>query len=328
MALLKRGLVLHPGAQYAGRVRISDIGIPSEVLEKEKIAVSLLSSGFIDGLLVPRQPDAHKGDFGHLLVVAGSPGKAGAAVMAARGALRCGAGLVSVATPNGLVPVIQSQLPEAMCVPSVESIEGTLGMGSEAELLNVTNRMSACAIGPGLSTHHETVKAVRSFIQRLPVPAVIDADALNALVGFTDILKRARAPLVLTPHPGEMGRLAGISTDAVQKDRITVASEFARKHNVTLALKGANTVVATPAGAVFVNTTGNPGMASAGTGDALTGMIGGFLAQGYGAYVAACLGVYVHGLAGDLAAQDKGEMGMIAGDLIEKIPHAIKKAME
>jgi NAD(P)H-hydrate epimerase len=214
-----------------------------------------------------------------------------------------------------------------MCVPSVESIEGTLGMGSEEELVNVLNRMHACAIGPGLSTHHETVKAVRNLISRLPVPAVIDADGLNALVGFTDILKRAKAPLVLTPHPGEMGRLAGISTDDVQKDRITVASAFAGKFNVTLVLKGANTVVATPSGPVFVNSTGNPGMASAGTGDVLTGMIGGFLAQGHSARDAACLGVYLHGLAGDLAAADKGTIGMIAGDLIEMIPDAIKKTM-
>lgn len=325
MALLKRGLVLYPGAAYAGAVRIADIGIPREVIEKEKASMSLLDRGAVRGVISTRVLDAHKGDFGHLMVVAGSPGKAGAAVMAAAGALRAGAGLVSVATPNNLVPIIQSRIAEAMCVPSAESREGTLGVGSEEELLKAMRKMSACAIGPGLSTHYETVQAVRSLIQRLTIPAVIDADGLNALVGFTDILKRVKASVILTPHPGEMGRLLGISSDEVQKDRITIASGFALKHNVTLVLKGAATLVATPQGWVFVNSTGNPGMATGGTGDALTGMIGGFLAQGYGASQAACLGVYLHGLAGDLAAKEKGETSMLAGDLIEKIPEAIKE---
>ncbi|MGC1456124.1 MAG: NAD(P)H-hydrate dehydratase [Nitrospirota bacterium] len=328
MAFLKRGLVLYPGAEYAGTVRVADLGMPSEVAEKEDISVSLLDRGSVRGVISSRLPDAHKGDFGHLMIVAGSPGKAGAAIMSARGALRAGAGLVSVAVPNNLVPIIQSQVAEAMAVPSAESIEGTLGIGAEEELLKAMGKMSACAIGPGLSTHYETVQAVRSLVQRLSIPAVIDADGLNALVGFTDILKRAKASLILTPHPGEMGRLLGISSADVQRDRISIASTFARKHRVTVVLKGAATVVATPHGWVFVNSTGNPGMASGGTGDALTGMIGGLLAQGYSASQAACLGVYLHGRAGDLAAAEKGEASMIAGDLIEKIAEALKETTE
>jgi len=328
MALLKRGLVLHPGAQYAGTLRVADIGIPSEAVDREKITVSLLDRGYAWGLVPRREPDSHKGDFGHLMVVAGSPGKAGAAIMAARSALRSGVGLVSVATPNGLVPIVQSQIVEPMCIPSAESIEGTLGLGSEEELLKAVVGMSACAIGPGLSTHYETVQVVRNLIRQLTVPMVIDADGLNALAGFTDILKRTKAPVILTPHPGEMRRLVGVSSADVQKDRITVASEFAAKHKVVLVLKGAGTVVACPDQETFVNSSGNPGMATAGTGDALTGMIGGLLAQGYSAKQAACLGVYLHGLAGDLAAKEKGEAGMIAGDLIEKIPEAIKETMD
>jgi NAD(P)H-hydrate epimerase len=259
------------------------------------------------------------------MVVAGSPGKTGAAIMAAQGALRTGAGLVSVALPNNLAPVVQSRIAEAMCVSAAESIEGTLGMGSEEELLKAMGGMSACVIGPGLSTHHETVQAVRNVVRRITVPAVIDADGLNALVHHTDTLKKAKAPLILTPHPGEMGRLLNISTEQVQKDRIGIASDFATGHKVTLVLKGANTVVAGPNGEVFINSTGNPGMATAGTGDALAGMIGSLLSQGHPPTQAACLGVYLHGLAGDLAAREKGEMGMIAGDLIEKIPEAIKQ---
>ena len=328
MAFLKRGLVLYPGAGYAGTVRIADIGIPSEVAEKEHLSVSLLNKDAVWGVISSRSPDAHKGEFGHLMVVAGSPGKSGAAIMAAKGALRAGAGLVSVATPHSLAPIIQAQVAEAMCVPSAESIEGTLGIGSEEELLKALATKSACAIGPGLSTHYETVQAVRNLIQHLTIPTVIDADGLNSLVGFTDILKRIKAPVVLTPHPGEMGRLVGISSHDVQKDRIAIASEFARKYNVTVVLKGAGTVIATPRGWVFINSTGNPGMASGGTGDVLTGMIGSLLAQGYTTYQAACLGVYLHGLAGDLAAREKGEASMIAGDVIEKIPQAFKETTE
>jgi NAD(P)H-hydrate epimerase len=328
MALLKRGLVLLPGAKYAGEVRVADIGIPTEVVDKEKITVALLNRGYAWGMISPRELDTHKGDFGHLMLIAGSPGKAGAAIMAARSALRTGAGLVSVAAPNNIVPIVQSQITEAMCIPSAESIEGTLGLGSEEELLKAAVGMSACAIGPGLSTHYETVQVIRNLIQQLTIPMVIDADGLNAVAGFTDILKRAKAPVIMTPHPGEMGRLMGISSAEVQKDRLRIAAEFAAKYKVILVLKGAGTVVACPDGKVFINSTGNPGMATGGTGDALTGMIGGLLAQGYPAKQAACLGVYLHGLAGDLAAKEKSEMGMIAGDLIEKIPDAIKKTMD
>ncbi len=327
MALLKRGLVLYPGALHAGTVRIADIGIPAGAVEKENIPLTLLDRGSAWGVLVPRQRDAHKGDYGHLMVVGGSPGKAGAAAMAARGALRTGAGLVSVATPNAIVPIIQSQLAEAMCIPSAESIEGTLGIGAADELLKSADAMSAVAIGPGLSTHFETVQVVRSLVQGLTVPTVVDADGLNALAGHTNVLKRAKAPVILTPHPGEMGRLLGMAASDIQKNRIGIASRFAREFNVTLVLKGAGTVVAVPDGRAFINSSGNPGMATGGTGDVLTGIIGGLLAQGLTSEQAACFGVYLHGLAGDLAARERGEASLIAGDLIEKIPEAMKAVM-
>ena len=327
MALLKCGLVLLPGAEFSGTVLVADIGMPSEVVDSERITLSLLNQGYAWGIISDREPGAHKGDFGHLMVIAGSPGKAGAAVMAARSALRVGSGLVSVATPNNLVPIIQTSIAEAMCIPSAESIEGTLGLGAEEELLKAAIGKNACAIGPGLSTHYETVQVVRSLIQRLPIPLIIDADGLNALASDVAVLKRAKAPRILTPHPGEMARLLGISSAEVQQDRLGIAAVFAAKYNVTLVLKGAGTVVACSDGQLFINSTGNPGMATAGTGDALTGMIGGFLAQGYSPTQAACLGVYLHGLAGDLAAKEKGELGLIAGDLIEKIPDATRETL-
>ncbi len=328
MALLKRGIVLYPGAGFAGTVRVADIGIPSEVIEKENISVRLLNKGSLPDMPGRREPAAHKGDYGHLLVVAGSPGKVGAAVMTAKSALRTGAGLVSVAAPNSLVPIIQQQVFEAMCIPSAESIDGTIGIGAENELLKAAAKMNACAIGPGLSTHYETVRMVRSLLQQITVPVVIDADGLNALAGSPDVLKKIRSPVVVTPHPGELARLLGVSTSEVQQNRIGIATAFAVKYNVTLVLKGARTVIANPDGLVYINTTGNPGMATGGTGDALTGMIGSFLAQGHASCQAACLAVYLHGLAGDRASKEKGEAGMIAGDLIEKIPEAIKDTTE
>ncbi|HYA85566.1 MAG TPA: NAD(P)H-hydrate dehydratase [Nitrospirota bacterium] len=328
MVVLKRGLVLFPGARHAGTVRVADIGIPSEVIEQEKINTRLLNKGSLLGIMGRRALDAHKGDFGHLLVVAGSPGKAGAAAMTAKSALRTGSGLVSVGTPNGLVPIIQQQVFESMCIPSAESIDGTIGLGAETELLKVAAKMSACAIGPGLSTHYETVTMVRSFLQQITIPVVIDADGLNALIGYLDVLRKTRGPVIMTPHPGEMARLLNITISDVQKDRIGIATSFAAKHKVTLVLKGAGTVVANPDGLVYINTTGNPGIATGGTGDALTGMIGGLLAQGYSSLQSACLGVYLHGLAGDLAAKEKGESGMITGDLIEKIPQALQETIE
>ncbi len=328
MILPKRGLLLHPGAAHTGLVRVADLGVPPEAVEKERIAVGILDRAAVRGALDERRRDAHKGDYGHCLVVAGSLGKAGAAVMAARGALRAGAGLVTVAAPLGMVPLIQQQVFEAMCLPAAESIDGTLGMGAEEELVKASSGMTACAIGPGLSTHPETVTAVRNLVQRIAVPMVVDADGLNALAGSAGIVKRAKAPVVLTPHPGEMGRLLGVSAAEVQRDRIGAAARAARDFGATIVLKGAGTVIATPEGGVLVNTTGNPGMATGGTGDVLTGMIGGLLAQGYGPATATCISVHLHGLAGDLAAAEKGETAMIAGDLIGKIPEAIKSLGE
>ncbi len=328
MALPKRGLVLEPGAAHAGAVRIADIGIPSDAVNREPIGLDLLDKGFTWGMLAPRRRDAHKGSFGHVMIVAGSLGKAGAAIMSARSALRTGSGLVSVAAPNSLVPVIQQGIVEAMCIPTAESIDGTLGIGAEHELIRAASRMDAVAIGPGLSTHAETILVIRALVPALQVPMVIDADGLNALAGAPGILRKAKAPVIVTPHPGEMARLLNCSASDVQKDRIGIASVFAGKYRVTAVLKGAGTIVASPGGRVFVNSTGNPGMATAGTGDALTGMIASLLGQGHPAEQAACLGVYLHGLAGDLAAAEKGEAGMIAGDLIEKIPAAIVETMK
>jgi len=324
MGLMKRGLVLYPGAAHAGAVKIADLGMPDEVVALEGIKVNMLDLDTVRSFVRTRPDDAHKGDFGHLLIMAGSPGKAGAAILAALGGLRTGAGLVSVAAPSGLVPIIQQQVYEAMCIQSAESADGTLGADAADSLLLESGRMSACAIGPGLSTQQDTMTVVRDLMQCIPVPLVLDADGINAYTGCPELLKKSMAPVIMTPHPGEMARILGVSADDVQKDRIGIAESFAKKYRVVLVLKGAGTVIAAPDGTVFINTTGNPAMATAGSGDVLTGMIGSLLAQGYSTLQAACLGVYLHGLAGDNAAERTGGAGVIARDIIESIPEAIR----
>ncbi len=320
----KRGILLFPGAEYAGVVKVADIGIPARVIEEEDIRCNLLSREEIRSLLPERRPDSHKGLFGHLLVIAGSVGKTGAAAMTGLSALRVGSGLVTIATPASLNNILEVKLTEVMTIPLPETDAQSIALSAENILVKLMPMISAIAIGPGLSVHPETVRLVRRLITKTERPMVIDADALNALAGYLDILKRSKAPLILTPHPGEMARLIGKTSKDVQKDRIRIAQNFAMKHRVYLVLKGARTVFSDPDGNIFINTAGNPGMATAGTGDVLTGIIAGLISQGIDPLSALKSGVHIHGLAGDLALEEFGEMGMVAGDMIAKIPEAIK----
>lgn len=322
--LPKRGILLFPGAEYAGVVKVTDIGIPARVIEEENIRCNLLTKEEIKALLPGRKPDSHKGSFGHLLVIAGSVGKTGAAAMTGLSALRVGAGLVTIATPASLNNILEVKLTEVMTLPLPETDDHSISMSAENILGKIMPEMSTIAIGPGLSTNPETVRLVKRLVTKIDKPTVIDADGVNALVGYLDILKRSKFPLILTPHPGEMARLIGKTSKEVQKNRIGIAQDFAMKHRVYLMLKGARTVFSDPYGNVYINTTGNPGMATAGTGDVLTGMISGLIAQGIDPLSALKSGVYIHGLAGNLAAEEFGEMGMVAGDMIAKIPEAIK----
>ena len=321
--LPKVGQVIYPGAEYVGHLEVIDIGIPVFLVEEAGLRTSLVESSEIEPYLTPRRPDAHKGNFGHLLVLAGSPGKTGAAALTCLGALRCGAGLVTLGIPAGLNPIMEVKLTEAMTIPLAETDGGTLASSAAPAIAEARKTMSCLAIGPGLSTDPETSALVRSLISASTGPTVVDADGLNALVDHLDCLEGASGPIVLTPHPGEMGRLAGISSKEVQTQRLTLAVEFARKHGVTLVLKGARTLVAAPDGEVFIIPTGNPGMATGGMGDVLTGMIASFAAQGYEATRAAVLGAYFHGLAGDRVARERGPVGLLAGDLLDPLPALI-----
>ncbi|HSD18785.1 MAG TPA: NAD(P)H-hydrate dehydratase [Anaeromyxobacter sp.] len=316
-AFQKRGLVLHPGPSFAGEVGVADIGIPAEAAERVPVRCEVLDAAAARALLPPRRPDAHKGDAGRLLVVAGSPGKTGAAHLALTGALRGGAGLVTLAARPEALPLALSGRPEAMSVALPGT--GPLGRADLQALLAAAKGVDALAIGPGIPRGAETGELLRAFLERARLPAVLDADALNALAEEPARLPGLGVPLVLTPHPGEMARLCGTTIEAVQADRIDLAVAKAREWRATIVLKGSRTVIADPDGPAAVIPTGNAGMATGGTGDVLAGLVGALLAGGLAPAAAARVGAWVHGRAGDLVAARLGERGLLAGDLGEAI---------
>jgi NAD(P)H-hydrate epimerase len=321
----KIGQVLPPGRDYVGRLWQVDIGIPPNFAQEA--TVSLAEAREMRALLPPRPFGSHKGAFGHLLVLAGSIGKTGAAALAAEAALRAGAGLVTLGVPASLNDILEAKLTEAMTLPLPEAAAaralGVAALKPIVEFVNEKNEKFTVALGPGIGTHPETRELVGRLVHDLACPMVIDADGINNLAGFTAGLKDAAGPRILTPHPGEMARLVGASTPAVQARRLDLARETAARLGVTLVLKGAQTVVAAPDGRASLNSTGNPALASGGTGDVLTGLIGGFLAQGLAPWDAARLGVYLHGLAADFFVSHHGPRGMIAGDLLAVWPQML-----
>jgi len=324
--LPKLGLYVGAGIDQAGAIRVVDIGIPSAYVDAIESRTLLLTSDSAFQALPDRAPSSHKGTFGHAGIVAGSVGKTGAAALAARAALRVGAGLVTVATPSSVNDVLEAKLLEAMTISLPETKARTLARSGLDRVVAFLQSRTAVAVGPGLSTHPETVELVQSLMKHLDRPSVLDADALNALAGRASLLTECKTPPILTPHPGEMARLEVDATaQTVNADRIGTARRFARERGVFVVLKGARTVIARPDGLVAICPTGNPGMATAGTGDVLTGMIVGLLAQRVSAWEAVCAATYFHGLAGDLAAQQLGQPGMLAGDLIAQIPYALQR---
>jgi NAD(P)H-hydrate epimerase len=327
LARPKRGLYLGIGPNHAGVIRVADIGIPANLIAAAKIPVTLLEAADIRPLLPKRPRTAHKGTFGHAGIIAGSAGKTGAAAMAAMAALRVGTGLVTVAAPRSVSDVLEAKLLEAMTVAVPETETRTLSKQALEPLLAFAADKTALAIGPGIGTHPETQALVHNLLGEAKRPMVLDADGLNAVAGHADILSRVFGTPILTPHPGEMARLLGTTSADIQRDRLGAASRLARERNVCVVLKGAGTVIAGPDGRLAVNSTGNPGMATAGTGDVLTGIIAGLLAQGLPPWEAACAGTYLHGLAGDLAASEQGEAGLIAGDVIRAVPRAIHRVV-
>ena len=323
----KVGLYLFPGMEHSGKVEVIDIGFPEALTSGEAIKTGIIERSDIAPLFPARQKDTHKGSYGHLLVIAGSRGKTGAAAMASTAALRTGTGLVTLAVPKNLQPIYEIKLIEVMTEPLSEGERWSIGENALGEVLSLAEDKSAVAIGPGIMPIPAATMVMAELIKELYQPVVIDAGGIDAIISNPDVLKKAKGQRVITPHPGEMGRLLGVSSRDVQADRVGIAKRYAEENNVCVVLKGAHTVIAVPEGNVFINTTGNPGMATAGAGDVLTGMIGGLLAQGFKPELATIAAVYLHGLAGDLIRNEKGEYGIMATDLIDKIPYAIKSVV-
>ena len=322
--LPKPGLLLYPGADCAGEVEVAPIGIPAELLNAAAIRQTLITREQAISLRPRRSPDSHKGSFGHVLVMGGSRGMSGAAFLAAQGALRTGAGLVTVGVPACIGAVMEMKTTEAMTLELPETLNGGLGADAVKILHDFSARSSVLLLGPGLGRHEDTMEAVRELIQTMDRPMVLDADALFALGGHIEILAAADALAVLTPHPGEMARLTGLSVRQIQADRIGVARRFAIEWGNIVVLKGPRTVVAFPDGEIYVNPTGNSGMATGGMGDVLSGIIAALIAQGLSSHDAAVLGVYLHGLAGDRVAVER-PVGMSALDLAEFIPLVVQE---
>jgi len=314
--------VLLPAAEAVGEVVVADLGIPRELVERATGDLHLLIGDELVGYLSPRAPTGHKGDYGHAMIVAGSVGKAGAAILAARGAVRSGAGLVTVATPESVLQTVELGSLESMTLPLAASRDGGLSEQSVDTILAFAHGKQVLAVGPGLGTSASTVQVIRSIVAAAEIPVVLDADGLNAFAGAMESLRESGAEKILTPHPGELARLLGVSTAEIQADRIASARSAARQADAVVVLKGFQTLIAEPTGAVFVNPTGNPGMASGGTGDVLTGIISGLLSQGLDASRAACLGVFVHGSAGDRAMAELGPIALTASDLLAHLPDA------
>lgn len=324
----KCGHVLPPACDRVGELIVADIGIPFELLESGA-RLGLLEAADAARAFPRRAPGAHKGDYGHLLVVGGSVGKTGAAILAATAALRSGAGLVTVATASPALPVIAAARAELMTEPLAATEAGTIAAEALERVLALAADRDALVLGPGLGQHPETRTFVRELVRRCAKPLVLDADGLNALcgssgcAGATDLLRREH-PTIATPHPGEMARLIGQATRDVQRQRLETARRLAVETGATIVLKGQRTVIARADGYTAVNPTGNPGMATAGAGDVLSGLIGALLARGHEAWLAATAAVYVHGAAGDLAAGRLGQESLVAGDLIESLPVALQ----
>jgi NAD(P)H-hydrate epimerase len=323
--LPKIGHLIPPGLDYVGKVKVIDIGIPKRLVEEEKIPTYLLEKEEIQKWLsIPRNPDTHKGDYGHLLVIAGSVGKTGAAVMACQAALRMGAGLVTLAIPKSLNAILEMKLTEVMTEPLPETPKQTLSLRAFSAIVRLCENKRAVIIGPGLGTLKETQSLILKLIRTLDLPIILDADGLTALATQPKTLPIKNRSLMLTPHPGEMARLIRSQVKDVLEDRVGLSRNFSQSQHVHLILKGHPTLITTPKGEVYINPTGNPGMASGGTGDVLTGMIGGLVCQGFDILPSLQIAVYLHGMAGDEGAQDIGEKSLIATDIIEKIPSLLK----
>lgn len=325
LATMKWCHIFPPAEYMCGEVFVKDIGIPKYVLEQASSNLKLITNDDITKILLPRIPDTHKSNYGEILVVAGSVGKLGAAWMTGQSAMRSGAGLVSVGIPDSCHTAMMSKVIELMTIGFPSTEDGTFSFKALEPILDFAKDKDLISVGPGITTHPDCIKLVHELIKKYEKIIVIDADGINAIAKNVNVLKEKKGKLILTPHPGEMARLINSTSKEVQENRVQVAYDFAIRYEVILVLKGYRTLIAFPDGMVYVNPTGNAGMASGGVGDVLTGMIAGFVGQNVKNINQAVLtAVYLHGLAGDIAKEKLGEIPLVASEIMRSIPKAIK----
>jgi len=320
----KTGQFVFPAATFCGRIATVGIGLPESSFTLHNLSVELPDKDLIAGMLPKRAIDSNKGNYGNVLCLCGSLGMAGAAYLAAMGALRCGAGIVTLGVPQSVYLPIASKLNECLVYPLAATPAGSFAYSNLEAIQEMAKKTSVMLLGCGLSLNEETKSLVRDIVGSLSCPIILDADGINAFEGHIDLLRTSKAELILTPHPGEMSRLCGKPIAEIQRNRLDTAREFAKEYGVTLVLKGANTVVAAKDGRAFINPTGNPGMAKGGSGDILAGMTAALTAQGIEPVKAACCAVFIHGLAGDLCAEKLSQYGMLPSDMLMEIPQIFR----
>jgi hydroxyethylthiazole kinase-like uncharacterized protein yjeF len=325
LAAPKIGHVLPPAEDYVGELVVADISVPAFLFDEPSLKLEFVEKAKLAPYFKKRPKDSHKGNYGHLFILAGSLGKTGAAVMAGTAALRTGAGLVTVGTPQSCLPMIARPMKELMTEALPETPQKTLSAAALPLIVDLMKGKNAVLIGPGISTNPSTAKLATSLLPKIKIPVVIDADGLNILADNPDALRSLPKPAVLTPHPGEFARLVRRSIKDVLDHRLELVPRFAESHGIFIVFKGYRTLIATPEGRVYINPTGNPGMATGGSGDVLSGMIASLLMQEKDVLGATLAAVYLHGLSGDIAARKLGERGLIAGDLIKYLPKALKE---
>lgn len=324
LAAAKIAHVFPPAEDYMGELKISDISVPPYMFAEESLKLEWVEEDMIRPYFERRNKDTHKGTYGHLFVVSGSLGKTGAAIMAGKSALKMGAGLVTVGTPQSCLPIVARSMMELMTEPLPETEEGTLSSQALEKVLSLLKGKDALMLGPGISTHDSTKEFVITLLPKIKIPVVLDADALNILALNPDLLKSLSKPAVITPHPGEFARLVRLSTEEVLAKRLELVPRFSAEYGVYVVLKGYRTLIGAPDGRTYINPTGNPGMASAGSGDVLSGMIASMVIQEKNILEAVLAAVYIHGLSGDIGAKRLGEKFLTAGNIITYLPAAVK----
>ena len=322
-AAYKIGMLLYPGAEYTGKVIVKDISIPEYIIDGQNVNINIIDSKMIKNILPPRRQNSHKGDYGKVLIIGGSIGMSGAVAMAAQSCIKCGAGLVTAAVPECINGALEEKLTEPMTIP-LPCKNGQVDISCIGKLTSLINNYDVCLFGPGIGRNEYIQEILEKLLEVSEIPVIIDADGLFALSQRNDMLDKCKCSVILTPHEMEMSRISKCGLEYVSENRIELSQSYVSTHGVTLILKGPHTIVTSVSGEQYININGNNGMATGGSGDVLAGMVAAFVGRGIDECDAACLGVYLHGLAGDISAKELGYYSMLPTDIIKNIPYALK----